>query len=292
MIVMRKVVTYCACHLMLVLAAFFSTNSFATSKSSHDKKHLIVATVPAISGLIDCITNSNDFVVSSIAPGKVCIHSYALKPSQFMLLDRADLIFYINEDFETIISSLKQKNSEKLFELGCNRDLNLIQNENKSTNWHIWISPANIKVIAKDVLYALLQKYPQYSKSFKENYKKNLMPILDTYSSEISKLSLENSIFLSASLRYIFEGKILNGTFVDIESSITSGKVRDLKDALLAYNNTKRIYSSTHVDEDKIKNLLGNINVKTIEIEGRGYYGRYGKALQVMLQDIVKKLSS
>ncbi len=111
-------------------------------------------------------------------------HSYEPLPSQMRAISKADIYFAIGVEFELAwLPRFKSPNSsmeivhldkgiKKYPIAGVRRDARL--------DPHIWTSPSNLKIIARNCFEALIQKDPNSKELYKEGYNKLLQTIDNT----------------------------------------------------------------------------------------------------------------
>ncbi len=109
------------------------------------------------------------------------IHNYQLRPSQRRLLSKAQIVFYANEHIESFIPALASSlNAKRFINLSKTPKLKLLPfrklgqqhlHAHAKYDGHIWLSPANAKIIATEMKKQLSNIYPQYENTFAHNLK-------------------------------------------------------------------------------------------------------------------------
>jgi len=131
-----------------------------------------------------------------IVDGNNSPHNFSLKPSHAKMLQKADVIFWVNQDLESfLVKPLKNisKNAKKIELINSNgikklkfREKNIFENHHdhgkKKDNHHdhahgefdphIWLDPVNAKVIAKEMAKQLILLDKENEKKYRKNLDK------------------------------------------------------------------------------------------------------------------------
>ncbi len=149
---------------------------------------------------VEAIGGDKVKVLVMVQPGD-SPHTYEPKPSQMVALAQADAYFTIGVEFEkSWMERIKAQNSSmKLFDLS--KGITKIpiaehhhegesehhHEDEESLDPHIWVSPANIKIIAKNIYEALIVLDVQNSDYYKQRYEHFLQSI-DATDKEIREI--------------------------------------------------------------------------------------------------------
>ena len=117
-------------------------------------------------------------------------HTYEPKPSQMREISKADLYLTLGVPFEeSWLPKLRNQNS-KMEIINVGKDIERVEitkNHHNGLDPHIWTSPENVKIIAKNIYSALVAKDKVNSDYYKSNYEKFLTKIDET-DKEIKKI--------------------------------------------------------------------------------------------------------
>ncbi len=91
-------------------------------------------------------------------------HGFAFKPSQLRLLDRADLVIWIDRYFESGFQRLPWTLRTRVVQLELLRSLGLAGQDG-----HIWYSPVLLRRIARKISDALIKLDPEHRKTYARN---------------------------------------------------------------------------------------------------------------------------
>ncbi len=128
-------------------------------------------------------------------------HTYEPKPSQMVAITKADAYFTIGVEFEkSWMERIKAQNSSmKLFDLSNGIiKIPIVEHhhegesehhheDEENLDPHIWVSPANVRIIAKNIYEALVKLDAQNSNYYKQRYEHFLQSI-DAADKEIREI--------------------------------------------------------------------------------------------------------
>lgn len=95
---------------------------------------------------------------------RAAAHSFAFKPSHFRLLQDADLVIWIDRNFESGFQQIPQILSKGAVQLELLRALDLQQQDG-----HIWYSPVLLTRIAQKIQQALSRVDPDHTQTYARN---------------------------------------------------------------------------------------------------------------------------
>ncbi len=151
------------------------------------KVNTIVSIVPQ-KVFVEAIGGEFVNVEVMVAPGN-SPHVYEPKPSQMKAIDAAQLYFTIGVEFEGAWMKKFANQNKKMKILDSTKEIEKIEmkesehehkeekghshkDEHKHTGLdpHVWTSPANIKIIAKNILDALVEQDASHAQQYLSNY--------------------------------------------------------------------------------------------------------------------------
>lgn len=163
------------------------------------KINAIVSIVPQKS-FVEAIGGDLINLEVMVAPGS-SPHSYEPKPSQMKAIAQANLYFTIGVEFESawmkrfsdqnknmkIIDSTKNIKKIAMKEHNHHEEKAHAGDKHSGLDPHIWTSPANIKIIAKNILDALIANDATHKITYETNYK-NLISKIDETDKQIKEV--------------------------------------------------------------------------------------------------------
>ncbi|XVN42734.1 MAG: zinc ABC transporter substrate-binding protein [Candidatus Rickettsia vulgarisii] len=145
----------------VTIILLFNCQTFANSKIK------IVTSITPLAGIVSMLVKDQAEVVA-IASNNDCPHHYNLKPSDLQKVQDADIVLYINEEFDGFVSKLMSQNNKNIVRVSDFPRLNLIK-DNHYNNWHIWLDLYNVQIILERMSNILIEQFPDLSIYVKQN---------------------------------------------------------------------------------------------------------------------------
>ena len=161
----------------------------AVSMNAHANIH-VVASIKPIHSLVASVMNGIG-KPALIIDGFNSPHTYSLRPSQAVILDRADVVFWLGPPLETFLEKpiknvatraisiellnltglrkLPIRQTRKYFNLGTGFDGHIKNHGNFIVDPHVWLDPKNAKVIVMEIVRALSQIDPVHGSIYAGN---------------------------------------------------------------------------------------------------------------------------
>jgi len=209
-------------------------------------------------------------------------HTYEPKPTQMQAISKANIYFSIGVEFENVwLNKFKAQNKNMvIIDVGKNinkldMDENMKHDKDDIKDPHIWTSPKNIKIIAKNILHALI-KYDTINKTYyKHNYNKFIQKI-DKVDNQIKNIFNKMSkkptfIVFHPSWAYYAAYYGLKQISVEIGGKNPKPKsiIRIIK--IAKKNHIKAIFVSPEFSIKSAKLIANELNIKVIKISPLEY---------------------
>lgn len=209
-------------------------------------KPRIITSITPLSSIVAMLVQ-DQAEVSSVITSNLCPHHYHLKPSDLGRMQDAELIIYINEQFDSFIAKFLNNHPKASIKISDFKSLKLINNQ-YSTNWHFWLDLENVRVVLEELAPALVKQFPQIADQIAENLGKSLKQIADLTAIKAKDLAdLPRIILLSDSLEYFFvEHLKLDKLYQTDHKSL---KYISILDKLLAASKDAYLVLSTDQDQ-------------------------------------------
>ncbi len=252
----------------------FNYSAFASTS-----KIKIVTSITPLAAIIAMLLG--DYAeIASIANNNDCPHHYHLKPSDLQKVKEADMVFYIDDSFDSFASKLMNKHGQNVIKISDLTKLNLI-----AANWHIWLDLQNVKILLEQLSSILAKQFPEISSEIYRNLdlaQKRIDTLIAFKEKELA--SLKDVILLSDSLVYLFEEQKYK------VQKLYSGNQKSLKyvdnlEALLAKSASKCLVLSSEQDSKMYQNFKANIvqveseNWEVKQITSDLFYEQYLKII-------------
>lgn len=158
------------CVILLICIPFCSC-------SVRDDSPQIAATTMPVYEFTTRICKGTDISVTQIITESVsCLHDYTLQPTQMRTVESADYIVISGAGLEEFLSDILSKNTIIDASSGISLLCSEVEHEhrqdgehNHSEDPHIWLSPANAKIMATNICNGLISAYPEYNETFENN---------------------------------------------------------------------------------------------------------------------------
>ncbi len=133
-------------------------------------------------------------------------HNFQLKNQHLLDLQRADLVFYLSNNLENLLTKIQQNPdfANKTKEIAKEVNFDLLAN-----NWHLWLNPRNILLIATWQTQQLCQINANNCSFYQENLQKFQLQIIEVVSKInqlfLQKKSSKSIVLLHDAYSYFFD---------------------------------------------------------------------------------------
>ena len=175
--------------------------------NAHANIHVVVSIKP-IHSLVASVMNGIG-KPALIIDGFNSPHTYSLRPSQAVILDRADVVFWLGPTLETFLEKpikniaakaisiellnltelrkLPIRQTRKSLKSGSGSDGHIQKRGNFAVDPHVWLDPKNAKVILMEIVRALSHIDPVHGSIYAENGQSTLEK-LEQLSTDLSSM--------------------------------------------------------------------------------------------------------
>ena len=186
------------------------------------------------------ITEGTGITVTRLVTESVsCLHDYALNVSQVKAVESAELIVLSGAGLEDFMEDLLQGRETvdastgiTLAECATEHDHEHGHDHEHEVDSHIWLSPANAKIMAENICAGLSARYPEHADTFAENLEKLLADIeaLEAYgSAQLANLSTRELITFHDGFGYFAQAFDLHILEAVEEESGSEASAQELK---------------------------------------------------------------
>ncbi len=241
------------------------------------KVNIIVSVLPQKT-FTKAIGGDKVSVTTMVKPGN-SPHTYEPKPSQMREVSRADIYFSIGVEFEkTWLNKFEDLNknmkvydtSKGVKKIPIKKYSNQKTNDGTSLDPHIWTSPQNVKIIAKNILDALTNQDSKNKNYYEKNYAKFISTIDKTNKKIIDTLKKipKNSKFMVFHPAWGYFAKEYNLIQIPIEVEGKKPKPRMLKHLLIEAkkDKIKAIFTSPEFSDKMAKQLANELHIHVIKV--------------------------
>jgi len=215
--------------------------------------------------------------ITTMVDKGISVHTYEPKPSDMKKITKADIYFSIGVEFEehwlgkftslnknmTISSTYKG-----IKKLTSTKHKN-IKHKDEHLDPHIWTSPANVKIIATNMLNTLILRDSENKEFYTKNYNEFIKKVENTNNKIkeiLSKKDTKNFMVFHPSWQYFANEYKLNQIPIEIEGK--NPKPKTIRKLILEAkkNNIKAIFASPYKSNKMAKLISNELNIKVIKI--------------------------
>lgn len=143
-----------------------------------EKSAQIAATTLPVYQFTSLLCEGTDIAVTRLVTQSVsCLHDYSLNVSQVKAVESAEVVVISGAGLESFMDDVL-KNADTIID--CSGDINLLDCETEhehdhshdhhhEEDPHIWLSPANAKIMASNICDGLSAQFPQHQDIFEQN---------------------------------------------------------------------------------------------------------------------------
>ena len=261
----------------IALAMLFATVSIFA------KVNVVVSILPQ-KRFVEAIGGEHVKVTTMVLPGHEP-HSYEPKPSQMKVLSDADIYFSIGVEFENSwLDKFRSQNKNMLMvdsAKGIKRmkmsahhheeesNKNKEHNDHSGLDPHVWLSPSNVKIIAKNIYDALIKADPNNQSDYQKGYEEFFSKIdkTDKQIKEILKDVKPKSKFLVFHPAFGYFAREYDLVQVPIQTEGKEPKPRELIEIIkeAKKDNVKAIFVEPEFSDKSAKIIANEIGVKVIK---------------------------
>ncbi|OZG32090.1 metal ABC transporter substrate-binding protein [Rickettsia endosymbiont of Culicoides newsteadi] len=243
-----------------IIIILFNYGAFASRS-----KVKIVTSITPLASIIAMLVKDQAEIVA-IANNNDCPHHYNLRPSDLKKVKNADIVFYIDEQFDGFAGKLMNGHSKNVIKISNFNGLRVISN-NSYDNWHIWLDLDNVKLLLEQLFQVLSQRFPEISSAIYQNLEEAKKQIEALTKIKHQRLtSLTDVILLSDSLEYFFNNSQKNVARLYSSDQKSLRYISNLEH-LLSMSNSKCLLLSTEQDVA----LYKNFKVEVVEVESENW---------------------
>ncbi|RKO64352.1 cation ABC transporter substrate-binding protein [Campylobacter sp. P255] len=216
--------------------------------------------------------------VNIVIPPNANEHTFEFKPSGILKLEKSDIYFTANLEFEKIWILKLKDNLKNTQIISTQNGIKLMPlqehahdgHHHHGDDPHTWLDPVLVKTHAKNIALALIEQYPE-NKAFYEQNLKDFLKELDTLNLQIQAL-FEHSkgkyfLVYHPSWGYFAKRYHLNQIPVEIEGKEPKPKDLAKLAKLIQKEHIKAIFVPKGANNNTIKAMANNYGLQIIELD-------------------------
>lgn len=274
--------------LRIFLLLFFSAKAAVAQE-----KPLIASSINPIYQIILAVTADKSNNVLIVSPN-VSDHDYSVKKNDVVVVQKADLIFYVSDDLEKNFAKLviSQKKRSHAFELANISGLRLLQKRNdlKKTDLHVWLNPQNAVKIAEFIAKKIAEIDPKNSGQYYKNLEKFKNDVVVTeklVKSKMAKNKASDYIFFHDGYQYFENYFGLSPLKIVASGHDNDLSIQDLKeiDLMMKQGGVKCIIGERWDAKSAAQKLAKNYGIKFVKPDVSG--GKSYSELLLQITDVI-----
>lgn len=183
--------------LILVLVFAFVANTASA------KPNILVSITPIGSLTAMLVQDKANVIVINGSAG--CPHEHSIKPSDKLLIEKADMVIYVDENFDNLTSSIMKNYQGKKVKISDFTSINFKGTEG-IINWHFWLDLENVKTLEQNLAVVIAQHFPEIKEDVEQNLSEVLKDIQKLEKLKQNKLTnLAPMVLLNDSLEHFFK---------------------------------------------------------------------------------------
>ena len=197
----------------LLIIALISLTGCGKNNASCD----IVATTLPVYDFTSAICDGTELQIGRLVTESVsCLHDYTLQVNQMRMIESADTVIISGAGLEDFLEDALQA-SQSIIDASEHTHIHSGEHNHEHDHEsdhahqedpHIWLSPANAKIMAENICIGLIALYPEYQEHFQNNLD-NLLRQLDAVQEygdvQLSELTCQELITFHDGFAYFAE---------------------------------------------------------------------------------------
>lgn len=263
---------------LLILALLISLLVGCSAPESTD---IAATTLPVYEFTVRLCQGTGLTVTRLVTEQVSCLHDYSLQVSQMRAVSAAQVVVQSGAGLEDFLSDalvasqgslIDASAGITLLEGGCHHDHDHSLDHTHEHDSHIWLSPANAKIMAQNICSGLSAQYPTYAQTFERNLQGLLddLDALQTYGENTLKdLSCRQLVTFHDGFSYFAEAFDLEILHAVEEESGSEASAQLLKELIAAveHHNLPAIFTETNGSTAAANVICRETGVKSYQLD-------------------------
>lgn len=258
----------------------------------------VVVSIKPLHALV-AVVMKGDREPALLVQGSDSPHLFHLKPSQIKVVQQADILFYIDDTFETFLRGAVDNlpDSTQRFALSRVPGMKLYpfrqhdhhpHGEQSRYDMHLWLSPANARAAAAFVAHVLGRHYPEKRGLYQANAEKFIAQLMALDKETARRLApFRNIPFIVFHDAYQYYEKAygLQPTAIitaSPELMLGAGKLRDIR-SLIRTQNVRCVFAEPQLNPRWLEIITEGTGVRRAELDPEGTMLTPGEGLYFSL---------
>ena len=276
----------------LILISFLLLLSISGCAAQVQPAQIAATTLPVYEFSVRICEGTGISVTRLVTESVSCLHDYSLNVSQVRAAEAAELIVISGAGMEDFMADLLESRPV----VDCSAGIDLMESSHDHNHEeeehdheghhheedpHIWLSPANAKIMAKNICTGLSTRYPEHKEIFQQNLEFLLIDLdkLQTYGKEqLAHLNCRELITFHDGFAYLAQSFDLTILEAVEEESGSEASAAELKHMIkeVRYHNLPAIFTEVlgSVSAAQIIAAETGVNVYPLDMamQGESYF--------------------
>lgn len=255
--------------------------------SANNEPAEIAATTLPVYEFTSLLCEGTGIRVSRLITEEVsCLHDYSLQVKQMQTIENAEMIVISGAGLEDFLGDvITEKNNVVDASVGITlhhaEDEHDHEEHTHEDDPHIWLAPANAKIMAKNIYNALSAKYPQHASIIDANFVKlneRFDNLISYAATELTSLKSRDLVTFHDGFRYMAEAFDLNILHAITEESGREASAAELIEliGIVSQNNVPAIFTEKHGSVSAASVIAAETGSKTYALDmamsGNSYF--------------------
>lgn len=273
---------------LAVLAVIMLCLSLSGCRTLPAQAQIVATTLPVYEFTASLCKDTNISVSQLINENISCLHDYTLKVHQMQMLEKAEVVIISGAGLDAFIQDVV-KNETLIIDASSHisflsaeqHHAHSHEHDHNDVDPHIWLSPANAKVMADNIYSHLCDQYPEYAPVFTANLQQLNLKIdaLYNYGSQaLSTISNRDCITFHDGFAYLadaFDLHILHAIEEESGSEASAQEIVELI-SLIDTHGISAIFTEKNTVPSSATILHNEINIPVYELDmaisGNSYF--------------------
>lgn len=294
MIITFRLITYLILKFVIILSSIIIISGCSGEKGKVPK--YAVTCLPLKFILMEIIGSEEE--ITLLVDAGYSPHTYSPQPSVLKKMEKAELIFFVEKDFDKWFIRQPFNNLKEVFKLLP--ESFILRFDENHVDPHFWTDPLAVKTIIPDLTQILIEKEPEKAEIYKENANKFMDKLsqLDQKISEILEPVKGSEVFLfHPSFKYMLQryGLIYAGSIEEFPGKEPSPKyIADFM-SKVKISQTKAIFSEPQLSDKSAESIAESAGLNIYLLDPLGGIDNRNNYFNLMLynaQILLRALSN
>jgi zinc transport system substrate-binding protein len=238
--------------------------SLAITSYSYGKPRIVVSTTP-VASIVSMLTGHEADVVT-IDTAASCPHHYHARPSDKKKIQDADMVIYIDNDFDNYMPKMLENYLGIKFRSGDIAEIKAA-GPDEIVNWHFWLDLDKVYIFQIALAKKINTSFPKLAPAISKNLLESQRKIAEL--AELKKATmndLQDIILLTDSLEHFFNNEKIKVTKLYQKENTSLKYLNNLTDLI-----NKGVHTCLVIDQSQNSEFYKKFNQTVIVLDGENW---------------------